>query len=67
MLLFDFQEMDDLEKQYAAERRMMVDDALNKLNDKYDKLRDDMMRRHEKELADLMVCTFKYEINKLRQ
>ena len=50
--------MDDLEKQYAAERRMMVDDALNKLNDKYDKLRDDMMRRHEKELADLMVSSF---------
>ena len=47
--------MDDLEKQFGAERRMMVDDALNKLNDRYDKLRDDMMKRHEKELADLLV------------
>ena len=53
--------MDDLEKQFGAERRMMVDDALNKLNDRYDKLRDDMMKRHEKELADLLVSVGFYE------
>lgn len=50
--------MNDLEKQYAAERRMMVDDALNKFNEKYDKLRDEMMKRHDKELADLMVSCY---------
>ena len=53
--------MDDLEKQFGAERRMMVDDALNKLNERYDKLRDDMMKRHEKELADLLVSVGFYE------
>lgn len=47
------QEMSDLDKQFAAQKRMMVDEALNKLNDKYDKLRDDMLRRHDQELADL--------------
>ncbi|KAH3741464.1 hypothetical protein DPMN_048189, partial [Dreissena polymorpha] len=48
------QEMADLDKQFAAEKRMMVDDALNKLNEKYDKLRDQMMKRHDQELADLL-------------
>ena len=47
--------MNDLEKQFAAERRMMVDDALNKLNNKYDKLQDEMTKRQGKELRDLMV------------
>ena len=61
LYLFFIQEMDDLEKQFGAERRMMVDDALNKLNDRYDKLRDDMMKRHEKELADLLVSVGFYE------
>ena len=59
--MFILQEMDDLEKQFGAERRMMVDDALNKLNERYDKLRDDMMKRHEKELADLLVSVGFYE------
>ena len=64
--------MNDLEKQYAAERRMMVDDALNKLNDKYDKLRDDMTKRQGKELRDLMVsvhlvtCTLNMLLDKNR-
>ena len=59
-LLLSVQEMNDLEKQYAAERRMMVDDALNKLNNKYDKLRDEMTKRQDKELRDLMVSTPSY-------
>lgn len=50
--------MADLDKQFAAEKRMMVDDALNKLNEKYDKLRDQMMKRHDQELADLLVSRF---------
>ena len=59
--MFFIKEMDDLDKQFGAERRMMVDDALNKLNDRYDKLRDDMMKRHEKELADLLVSVGFYK------
>lgn len=55
IIFFHEQEMSDLEKEFAAKKRMMVDDALNKLNEKYDKLRDDMMKRHDQELADLMV------------
>lgn len=54
------QEMGELEKEYAAKKRMMVDDALNRLSDKYDKLRDEMMKRHDQELADLLV-KFVYE------
>lgn len=47
--------MADLEKEHAAKKRMMVDDALNRLNEKYDKLRDEMMKRHDHELANLLV------------
>ncbi|WAR00886.1 hypothetical protein MAR_025258, partial [Mya arenaria] len=47
------QEMSDLENQFGGQKRLMVDEALNKLNEKYDKLRDDAMRRHDQELADL--------------
>ena len=49
------QELRDLEKQYAAEKKIMVDDALSKLSDKYDRLRDEMAKEHETELADLQV------------
>ena len=49
------QEMRDLEKQYAAEKRVMVDDALSMLSDKYDKLRDDMLRTHQAQLEALQV------------
>ena len=50
------QEMADLETQYAAEKRMMVNEALNKLNAKYEPLRTEMSKRHNKELFDLQVC-----------
>ena len=47
------QELRDLEKQYAAEKKIMVDDALNKLNEKYDKLRDNLMKKHQMQLEAL--------------
>ena len=48
-------ELDNLESQYAAQKKIMVDDAISKLNEKYDKRREDLTRRQEKELADLQV------------
>ena len=44
-----------LDSQYAATRKVMVDDALAKLGEKYDKLREDMTARHDAELTDLKV------------
>ena len=49
------QELRDLEKQFAAEKKIMVDDALSKLSDKYDRLREDLAKKHETELSDLQV------------
>ena len=49
------QELRDLEKQFAAEKKIMVDDALNKLNDKYDNLRENMMKKHQFQLESLQV------------
>ncbi len=49
------QEMRDLEKQFAAERKIMVDDAFNNLSEKYDQLREDMTQRHQKEFDALQV------------
>nr|XP_054760149.1 uncharacterized protein LOC129266332 [Lytechinus pictus] len=47
------QEARDLDAQFAAERRIAVEGALDKLHDKYNAKRDAMLQRHEKELADL--------------
>jgi len=47
--------LSELEKEFAAKKRMMVDDALNRLNEKYDRNRDDLMKKHDHELADLLV------------
>lgn len=47
--------MADLEIQYAAEKRMMVNEAINKLNAQYDPVYREMKLRHDKELADLQV------------
>ena len=47
------QELSDLEKEYAAKRKMMVDDSFSKLAEKYDRLRDEMAAKHEAELAAL--------------
>ena len=49
------QELRDLEKQFAAEKKIMVDDALNKLNEKYDNLRENMMKKHQLQLEALQV------------
>ena len=49
------QELRDLEKQFAAEKKIMVDDALNKLNEKYDHLRENMMKKHQLQLEALQV------------
>ena len=49
--------MSDLDKEYAAKKKIMVDDALSKLHDKYDKLRDQLLKRHQEELAALNVST----------
>lgn len=44
-----------MEAAYQAKRRVMVDEALNKLHADYDKQRTDMLRRHQEELAALQV------------
>ncbi len=49
-------EMRNLEKEYAAQKKIMVDDAINKLAEKYDTLRDEMSQKHEAELSALKVC-----------
>lgn len=51
----DLQELRDLETAYQAKRRVMVDEALNKLHADYDKQRSDLLRRHQEELAALQV------------
>jgi len=48
-------ELRDLDKHHAAEKKVMVGDALLKLNEKYDKLRDELQNRHDDELARLKV------------
>ena len=49
------QEMRDVDKTYAAEKKVMVDDALSQLAAKYDKERDEVTKRQERELSDLQV------------
>lgn len=48
-------ELRNLETQYAAEKKIMVDDALARLGDKYDKKREELMTKQEAELAALQV------------
>ena len=47
--------MRDLDNRYAALKKVMVDDAMAKLHDKYEKERDAMLKRHQTELAALQV------------
>ena len=49
------QELRDLDKQFAAEKKIMVDDALTQLATRYDSLRDGMNKRFETELEALKV------------
>ncbi|XP_071958404.1 uncharacterized protein [Antedon mediterranea] len=46
-------ELNDLDGQFEAERKVAVEGALSKLHDKYHSKRELMIHRHEKELADL--------------
>lgn len=57
IIIFSFQsqEMQDLENQFRTKRKLMVDDALSKLHEKYDKLRDSLAKQHQEELAALQV------------
>ena len=48
-------EVSDLDQQFSAEKKIMVDDALNRVNEKYEKRRMDMLKRHEDELVALQV------------
>lgn len=50
--------MQDLENQFRTKRKLMVDDALSKLHEKYDKLRDSLAKQHQEELAALQVNKF---------
>lgn len=47
--------MQDLENQFRSKKKLMVDDALSKLHEKYDKLRDSLSKQHQEELAALQV------------
>ncbi|CAH1797049.1 unnamed protein product [Owenia fusiformis] len=47
-------ELSDLDTQFAGEKKLMVDDALGKLEEQQERVREDMQNRHERELADLM-------------
>ena len=58
------QELRDLEAAYQAKRRLMVDEALNKLHGDYDKQRADLLKKHQQELAALQVCKI-FHINYL--
>ena len=49
------QELRDLEAAYQAKRRVIVDQALNKLHADYDKQRAELLKRHQEELAALQV------------
>jgi len=48
-------EEQELDNEYAAQKRLMVDDAIAKLHEKYDKLSSDLNDKHEKQLVALMV------------
>ena len=51
------QEMNDLERQFTAEKKMAVDEALNTLVDTYDRKREELMKKHDAQLQALQVCT----------
>ena len=48
-------EVGDLEQRFAAEKKIMVDDAVTRVNEKYEKRRVDVLKRHEDELTALQV------------
>ena len=49
------QEMNELERQFTAQRKMMVDEAVNKVMEKYEKKREDLLKKHDAQLEALKV------------
>lgn len=45
----------DIDAEYAAKKKLMVDDALAKLGEKYDKLSAELHKKHEQQLQHLLV------------
>lgn len=45
----------DIDNEYAAKKKLMVDDAVAKLHEKYDKLTSELNQKHEQQLHDLLV------------
>ena len=56
------QEWRDLEDEFATRKRVFVDEARNKLAQKFDNLRNEMTKRQEKELANLEVLYYTISI-----
>lgn len=48
-------EENELDAEYAALKKLMVDGEVSKLHDKYDKLSAELAKKHEQQLKDLLV------------
>jgi len=48
-------EQRDLDNEYAALKKLMVDDAIAKLHDKYEKMANDLSKEHDLQLKQLEV------------
>ncbi len=58
-------ELRDLDKQAAAKKKIMVDDAMQKVAEKFERQREEMQRMHEAELDSLQVIIYLLELLKL--
>lgn len=45
----------DIDSEYAALKKLMVDDAITKLHEKYGRRASDLTKKHEQQLKDLEV------------
>lgn len=52
-----FQELHDLEAAYQAKRQAMIDKALNKVHDDYEKKQELLLRKHQEDLKALTVSS----------
>lgn len=57
-------ETNNLDRQFAAEKKVMVDDALHKLGQKYEKLQESMKKKHDAQLTDLQVRAHSYDTSR---
>ena len=48
-------EEQDIDTEYAALKKLMVDDAIAKLHEKYNKMTNELAKKHEQQLRDLEV------------